>query len=225
MIPTGELIDSLAAGVEPVRPIASPSLQTMLWLATAALVIAAMTTVMGIRADLLELLSDPIFDLGRIAALLTGITAAIAAFRVSVPGRALAWLWLPMPFLIVWVNTMGYGCLSDWLVEGENGLRLGHSYECFCAILVTSLPLGALLLVMLRHAARVRRIPTAIVGGIALAAIAEAGLTLYHHADATLMDILVHLAGISVVVGGSIAGSGRFFRTVDRLRGRGAAPG
>ena len=178
-----------------------------------------MTGLLGVRPDLLQLLDDPMFDLGRAAALSTGIAAAIATFRVSVPGRSLAWLWLPMPFALIWVATMGYGCLLDWFVEGENGLRFGHSYECFVAILATSVPLGVLLLFMVRHAARVRRIPTAIAGGLALAAIAEAGLTLYHHADATLMDILVHLVTIALVVTVSIAGSGRLFRSVDPLRG------
>src|SRR5271156_1632198 len=218
------LIDALATDLQPVTQIASPSRRTVVWLAAAALLIAGITSVMGFRPDLLELLSNPIFDLGRMAALLTGATAAIATFRVSMPGRSLAWLWLPMPFVVIWVGSMGYGCIADWVVEGENGLQLGHSYECLGAILVTSVPLGALLLVMVRHAARVRRVPTAIAGGIALAAIAEAGLTLYHHADATLMDILVHLLGISVVVGVSIAGSGRFFPIVDLLRGRSATP-
>jgi hypothetical protein len=216
---TAELIDDLATDAEAVGSIAPPTRRTLLWLTAAALLIAALAGIFGLRPDLAQLLHDPMFDVGRSAALLTGIAAAIATFRVSVPGRSLAWLWLPMPFAPVWVGTMGYGCLLDWSMEGENGLQLGHSYECFIAILATSLPLGALLLFMVRHAARVSRIPTAIAGGIALAALTEAGLTLYHHVDATSMDILVHLAAIAIVVAVSIAGSARWFHAVDLFRG------
>lgn len=218
MAGTAHLIDSLTGRVEPVAPIGSPGRRTILWLLSACALVAGVTWVMGPRNDLAQLFADRVFVLGRAAALLTGVTAAIAAFRVSVPGRSLAWLWLPMPFLVLWIGTMGYGCISDWAIEGESGLRLGRSYECLAAILGTSLPLGALLLLMVRHAARVRRIPTAIAGGIALAAIAEAGLTLYHDTDASMMDLLVHLVGVSIVVGVVVSTSKGLFRRVDPLR-------
>jgi hypothetical protein len=224
MAGTAQLIESLTARIEPVTPIASPGRRTVVWLLAAAVVIAGTTWVMGVRDDLAQEFSDCAFVLGCAAAVLTGLTAATAAFRVSVPGRSVAWLWLPMPFLVVWVGTMGYGCISDWIVEGENGLRLGRSYECLAAILVTSLPLGLLLLLMVRHAARVRRVPTAIAGGIALAAIAEAGLKLYHDAEATVMDLLIHLLGMSIVIAISIAASRGLFRRVDPLQSSPAAP-
>jgi hypothetical protein len=220
MARTAELIDSLAADGSAVRPIGRPFKRALAWLAAAAAVIAAMTAIMGIRPDLADELADPMFCVERAAALLTGVSAAIAAFRVSVPGRSLHWLWLPVPFAAVWIGGMGYGCVEDWALEGEAGLRLGRSYECLAAIMATSLPLGVMLLVMVRHAARVRRIPTAIAGGLALAATAEAGLTLYHQTDATLLDILIHLLGIAVVVGVSISASSRLFRLVDVYRSR-----
>src|SRR5207244_481484 len=122
---------------------------------------------------------DPMFTLGRTAALMTAITGAVAAFELSVPDRSGRWLWLPAPFALLWLGTMGYGCIADWLVQDGAGVHLGHSGECFKAILTTSLPLGALLFLMVRHAAPVRPVATALVGGLALAAAAEGGLTLY----------------------------------------------
>jgi hypothetical protein len=107
---------------------------------------------------------------------------------------------LPLPFAAVWLGAMGEGCLVDWLAEGQRGLRIGHSADCFVAIVVTSVPLGALLFAMVRHAGPVRPVATALAGGLALAAVAEAGLTLYHDVAATVMDLLIHLVAVVVVV-------------------------
>ncbi|MEJ0067406.1 MAG: NrsF family protein [Pseudomonadota bacterium] len=158
---------------------------------------------------------DPVFALGRAGALATAIAAALATFELSLPDRSPRWLALPMPFAALWLGTMGYGCIADWLEVGPAGLQLGHSAGCFKTILLTSLPLAAVLFVMVRHAGTVRPIATALAGGLALSAVAEGGMTLYHDVDATLMDVLIHLAAVAVVIGLSTAGA----RTVFRLLG------
>jgi hypothetical protein len=211
---TGELIDRLAAEARPVRRLKRPTVRALAWLALAALFIAVVAALVGIRPGLTAQLRDPWFALGRAGALATAITAAIAAFQLSVPDRSARWLWLPMPFAALWLGTMGYGCVADWLVEGARGLRLGHSAECFQAILITSVPLGALLFVMVRHAGPVRPVATALAAGLALAAVAEGGLTLYHDVEATLMDILVHLVAVAVVVGLATSGARVVFRAL-----------
>lgn len=218
MTATESLIDELSNSAHAVAPIAPPAQRAAIWLGAAALVVSPMTALVGLRPDLLTLMREPMFDVDRLAALLTALTAAVASFHVSVPGRSLAWLWLPLPFAACWIAMMGYGCLADWFREGEEGLRLGGSYECFVAIVGSSLPLGLILLFMVRHAARVRAIPTAIAGGVASAAIAELGLTFYHRADASQMDLLVHLTAMVVVALGAALSSRRAFTIVDPLR-------
>ena len=69
----------------------------------------------GARPDLAQRLQQPTFVVSILASLLTGILAAIASFLVSLPDRSRGWLLLPLPALIVWISTIGYGCLTDWV--------------------------------------------------------------------------------------------------------------
>jgi hypothetical protein len=215
---TAALIDRLTADAGPVRRLRRPAWRALGWLAVAALLIAGIAAVAGIRPGLVLLLRDPAFALGRAAALATAVTGALATFELSVPDRSRWWLVLPLPFAALWLGAMGYGCTADWLVEGPAGLQLGHSAGCFKTILLTSLPLGVLLFVMVRHAGPVRPIATALTGGLALAAVAEGGLTLYHDVDATLMDILAHLLAVAVVIALSTSGARAVFRLLAPRR-------
>jgi hypothetical protein len=218
MASTASLIERLTADAGPVRRLRPPSWRALGWLAAAALMIGVLTAAEGIRPGLGLLFRDPVFALGRAAALATAVTGALATFQLSVPDRSSRWLLLPLPFAALWLGTMGYGCIAEWLVHGAEGWQLGHSAACFKMILLTSLPLGALLFVMVRHAGPVRPIATAAIGGLALAAVAEGGLTLYHDLDATLMDILSHLAAVAVVIALSTSGARAVFRLLSPRR-------
>jgi len=218
MTTTADLIERLTADAAPVRRLRRPAWRALGWLAVAALLIAAVTAVAGVRPGLLLQFRDPMFALGRAGALATALAGALATFELSLPDRSRWWLVLPLPFAALWLGAMGYGCFADWLVEGPAGLELGHGAACFKAILLTSLPLGALLFVMVRHAGPVRPIATALTAGLALAAVAEGGLTLYHDVDATLMDILVHLLAVAIVIGLSTSGARAVFRLLAPRR-------
>jgi hypothetical protein len=211
---TADLIDRLATAARPVRRLAPPTVRALLWLAVAATFVGVAASIAGIRPGLAAEFDDPRFAIGRGAALATAITAALASFQLSVPDRSARWLWLPLPFAALWLGAMGVGCIADWLAEGPQGLTLGHSADCFVAILTTSVPLGALLLVMVRHAGPVRPVATALAAGLALAAVGEGGLTLYHDVDASLMDLLIHLAAIAVVIALALSGSRALYRAV-----------
>ena len=213
---TAEVIDRLAREARPVRRLRPPALRALVWLAAAAVVVGVIAALEGVRPELGERLRNPWYALSRAGAVATALTAALAAFELSIPDRAPRWLWLPVPFAALWLGSMGYGCIADWVIEGADGLALGHSADCFSAIVITSLPLGALLLVMVRHAGPVRPVATALAAGLALAAVAEGGLTLYHESEATLMDILFHLFGVAAVLALAQAGGRALFRRVVR---------
>jgi len=218
---TSDLIERLSADAMPVRRLRPPAWRALGWLAIAALMIAVITAIEGVRPGLLAAFRDPVFALGRGAAVATAITGALATFELSLPDRAARWLLLPLPFAVLWLGSMGYGCLGEWLTRGAEGWRLGHGADCFETILLTSLPLGALLFAMVRHAGPVRPVATALSGGLTLAAIAEGGLTLYHDVNASLMDILAHLAAVAVVVGLSTSSARVVFRALAPRRSLG----
>jgi hypothetical protein len=165
----------------------------------------------GVRPDLLERLRGPAFSIGVGASLLTGILAAIASFMASLPDRSRLWLLLPVPALGLWVSTIGYGCLTDWVSIGSDGVRLGETARCFATLVLTSLPLSLAMLVMLRHAAPLKPRPIAMTGSLAVAAIAATALSLLHDFDATVMILIWNLGIAALFVGlGGMAGRRMF---------------
>ena len=204
MVTTPDLIASLAASATPVRRLRPPLLRAGLWLLVASLVLLALAALYGTRPDLAERLRQPTFVLALVGSLLTGILAAIAAFHLSLPDRSRLWLLLPAPALVLWVSTIGYGCLTDWVSTGPDGIRLGSTLQCFATLVVAGLPLSVVLLLMLRHAARLHPTTVAMMGGLAVAGIVATALSLFHSLDASVMVLLwnVGVAALIVALGG-----------------------
>jgi hypothetical protein len=153
-------------------------------------------------------LRQPVFVISMMAALATGILAAIAAFRLSLPEGSRWRLLLPAPPLAIWVSTIGYGCLTDWVSIGPDGVRMGEAARCFATLLLTSVPLAIAMLVMLRHAALLRPTAVSAAGGLAIAAMTAFALSLIHDLDATMM-ILVWNLGTAAVIAGLASTLGR----------------
>ena len=211
MITTPDLIEALAANVTPVRRLRPPLARATLWLSFAAVVLVLLAVSHGGRPDLAQRLDQPTFVVSIAASLLTGILAALAAFLVSLPDRSRAWLLLPLPALAVWISTIGYGCLTDWVVVNPGSLRLGEAARCFATLVLVSVPLSLLLFVMLRHAAPLRPMPVALTGSLAVAAITASALSLFHEFDATVMILMWNLGSAALLVGlGTLLGRKMF---------------
>lgn len=190
MISTPDLIDSLVADAKPVRRLPPPAVRALCWLAFAALMLALIAVGHGVRPDLMLKLRQPVFLTGVAAALLTGILAAMASFIVSVPGRSRRWLLLPAPAVAVWMSTVGYGCLTDWVSVGPEGMSLGETARCFATLAITGVPLSLAMLIMLRYVARLSPAPVAMTGSLAVAAMTAVALSLFHPLEATVMILL-----------------------------------
>jgi hypothetical protein len=201
MITTPDLIGALAANVTPVRRLRPPLARATLWLSFAAAVLVLLAVSHGARPDLAQRLQQPTFVVGIAASLLTGILAAVAAFLVSLPDRSRAWLLLPLPALVVWISTIGYGCLTDWVDFDAGALRMGEAARCFATLVLTSVPLSLLMFVMLRHAAPLRPRAVALVSSLAVAAITASALSLFHEFDATMMILMWNLGAAALLVG------------------------
>ena len=63
------------------------------------------------------------------------------------------------------------------------------------------MPLLGSMLWVLRHAASIRPVPVALLGGLAAAPLCSAGLSLFHHLDAALMILLWHGGAMALVIG------------------------
>ena len=213
MITTPELIALLAANARPVRRLRPPLVRAGLWLLLAAAVFVLLALSHGVRQDLAQRAEQPVFVIGIVASLVTGILAAIASFLISLPDRSRAWILLPVPALVVWVSTVSYGCLTNWVSIGPNGMRVGEAARCFATLMLTSLPLSLALYLMLRHAALLRPTAVTITGSLAVAAITATALSLFHDLDATVMVLMWNLgiAAMIVAVGGVLGIRARAF--------------
>lgn len=204
MTRTEELIDTLVERAAPVRRLRPPLVRAALWLAFAGLLIALMAAGVGIRADFIMRLHQPAFAVTIGAALATGILSAATAFTASIPGRSRWWLALPLPTLAVWMSTIGYGCVAQWVSSGPDGLHLGEELRCSALVVMTSVPLGIALTAMLRYAATLRPGTVALSGGLAIAAIVAAALPLFHDHDASALILLWNVGTAALMT--SVAG-------------------
>jgi len=200
VITTPDLIESLVAGAKPVRRLRPPAVRAALWLLFALAIVALLAISHGLRPDLGARLSQPLFVTGLAASLLTGVLAAVAAFIVSLPDRSRLWLLLPTPSLALWVSTIGYQCLTDWVRVQLDGFRLGEAADCFATLVLTSVPLWATLLVMLRYVALLRSAATAVTASLAVAAIASTALSLFHSLDASAMILIWNLGAAALLI-------------------------
>jgi hypothetical protein len=200
VVTTTDLIETLSAQAAPVRRLRPPLVRAGAWLLVAALVMGLLALLYGVRPDLALRLRQPGFVLALAGALLTGVLAAVAAFHVSLPDRSRAWLLLPLPPLVLWVSTIGYGCLTDWVSIGPAGVELGTTLQCFVTLVIASVPSSLVLLVMLRHTARLQPTMVAMTGGLASAGIAATALSLLHELDATVMVLVWNLGAAALIV-------------------------
>lgn len=93
----------------------------------------------GVPPNLLQRLQESTFAIGLAGSLSTGILAAIAAFFVSLPDRSRWWSRLPAPTLVIWLSSIGYQCLANWVAVGPDGMQLGETASCFATLVLTSL--------------------------------------------------------------------------------------
>lgn len=190
MTRTSDLIDVLVADATPVRRLRPPAARVACWLSFAAVVMLLVGIAHGVRADLAIKLHQPVFVSGLVAAVATGILAATAALVASVPGRSRYWLLLPAPAVVAWVATIGYGCLTNWVAIGPEGMSPGETAKCFATLVLVGTPLSLVMLIMLRHAARLSPGPVTLAGSLAVAAITAVALSILHPLDATAMILL-----------------------------------
>jgi hypothetical protein len=209
MTGTPDLIRQLTAEAEAVRRLRPPLVRAGVWVIVGGLILTIVATTIGLRPDLGLKLRDPAFLIEVASACLTGVTAAIAAFHISLPDRSSRWALLPLPSLLAWLSTVGYGCLTNWVALGPSGPVPGLSIPCLETIALGSTPLAVILFFMLRHARFVRPVATASVAAMAVAGLTVSALRLFHELDATVMVLIWNVgAAATLSAAGALFGRG-----------------
>lgn len=214
---TEELVGSLVDDLTPVRRLRRPLVRAVGWLAFAVAAIGVVVALSGFRPDLTARLAEPWEVAQLVAAAGTGALAAIAAFHLALPDRSGAWALLPLPGFALWLASLGWGCVADFVRLGPDGLALGTSWACLGFILGLSLPLGGAMLFALRHAGPIRPVPTAATGVLSVAMLASVGLSLVHRLDAAIMVLVWHAGAVLIAVAVSAGLSRPTFRLAERL--------
>lgn len=207
------LIRDLATDLTPVRRLRSPSVRTFSWLVIVAATAVFLAMISDLSALGHRLAAAPDLWLSVTGSALTAILAAFAAFQLSLPDARRAWALLPLPATLLWIVASGFGCLRVWFVPGTHAADLREASDCLIFIIGLSVPLSALLIIMLRRACPLQPGLTAATAGIAAAAAAATLLNFCHPFDATATDLAVHVLAVSLVVAGNRALSGRLLAT------------
>jgi hypothetical protein len=202
MMDTNALIAELANSTAPVRRLPAPSARMLLWFALSLPFLATVIWLM-MPSDIspLAALADRRFLLEEAVLLVTALTAALATFASVVPGYDRRVLLLPLVPLAAWLASLGEGCWRNRVALGADGLALRPDWDCLLpAILIGIVPAIAMVVMLRRGAPLLPRISIAL-GALAVAALANLGLRLFHVGDASVMVLFWHLGGAAVLAG------------------------
>lgn len=196
---TEELIRRLANDVRAVRRLKPAWVRMLFWLALALPYVAVVVRGKLLMVDPSQVLTDPRFVIEETATFATAITAAIAAFSSTVPGFDRRVLLLPLAPLAVWIASVGHGCVQDWLRFGADGLVIRPDWECLPSATVIGIVPAVAMVVMLRKGAPIYPRLALALGALAVAAIANFGMQLFHYRDASIMILFWHLGNVAVL--------------------------
>src|SRR5262245_47391866 len=142
---------------------------------------------------------DAQFWVEQIATLATALAAGAAAFYSIVPGSNRKLLWLPLIPFAIWLAALGQGCVRDWLRLGAHGVDLRVDWGCFPSMAAIGILPAIAMVVMLRRGAPLFPRVSVALGGLAVAAVANFGLRLYHVGDATIMVLVWHMGCVALL--------------------------
>lgn len=193
------LIETLVADLRPVRRVPRPLVMTAVFLACAVIVGCAVT--MSFQSGARPALSSSrLLEWLFVAPALTAMTAALAAFELSHPDRPRAWMLAPAPALALWVGLVGWE-----IATGANDQSWGDTFaealECFLCIALSAVPLGALIVLLLRRAHPLQPGIATLLAGVSCAATGAAILAFVHPHSSTMLDHVMHAAAIATVIG------------------------
>jgi hypothetical protein len=198
--PHERLVAALTADLTPVRRLSAPFLRALVWLAITVAIAVALAVFSDLGAMGRRLGASPDLWVAAAGSAMTAVLAVIAAFELNLPDRKPLWVLLPLPAAILWVVASGIGCLRSWFVADTGPAPLAETRDCLAFIVGLSVPLAAVLIVMLRRGYSLHPNLTLLVGGLACAAAAATLLNFFHPYDATATDLTVHAFAAVVVI-------------------------
>src|SRR6516162_3696788 len=103
---TEHIIGQLAQSLRPARPLPRSYVRAAAWLVISLGYIAVIFVLMPTGRNVLPQIARSSFAIEQVAALITGVAAAIAAFITVIPGRDRRWAILPVFPLSLWLGSL-----------------------------------------------------------------------------------------------------------------------
>jgi hypothetical protein len=166
-----QLIEQLAANLEPVEPLRPFGRRAVLFMLGSSLYVVSLTLVLA-RPGLVGRGAELSLAAPQLAALVASLLAARAAFASVVPGfpkSALAWAALGAA---AWIAALVAGALGP-VPSLDTVLAARHEWSCVALILLGGAPLVAILAAMLRAGAPINPVVTAVLGALAVGSLAN----------------------------------------------------
>ncbi len=198
---TEDLIARLSASAEPVRRLQPPYVRATVWLVVVVPYLALlMSALFAGRANRLPIVTQA-FVVEQVAAVATGVTAAIAAMVTLVPGYRRTVLLAPIGAGLVWAVAVSRECLAQ--MPSPDGALPEH-WACVPATLVATVLPAAVMIVMLRRGAPLTPRLSTSLGVLAAGGLAHAGVRLVHRLDPGIVVLVWHLGTVFAL---SVAGA------------------
>ena len=195
---TDRLIDHLADGLSPVQPLRTPGFRAFVWLGGASAFLGVLALSMTSPADVAINGTGFGFVGPQLAAVLTSVLAAWAAFTSVIPGYSrTAFVW-PVVAGVVWIGGLAIG-----VPPGQAGALLAapHEWMCVAVIVLSGAPLMAATWLMLRRGAPLHPGVTAAFAALAVGALANVAACVSHPHTNNAITLVWHGATIAVLVG------------------------
>jgi hypothetical protein len=190
---TPDLIRQLAAEGAGVRPLPPPWMRAAVWFGFSLLYVVALY-VLWPHPPAAAALGDQ-FLVQQIAALVTAVAAAFAAFATIVPGYPPRIALLPVVPLAVWLGTLGYACAQDASTAVQTPSVLLH-WGCFPATLIAGVAPTIAMVTMLRKGAPLTPRMTTTLAGLAVAGLANVGIRFIHASDVSVIVLTWHVIAV-----------------------------
>jgi len=202
---TDNLIDALSRDLKAVTPLPRPWIRTLRWLGILIPYCAIAVMLLHFIGKLPSPVVDSQFLMEQSFAILTGITAAMAAFASTIPGQGRSYLAWPLIPLLGWLATLGEACFRNT----SGGISFQHNLLCLPFIIILGTPPAIILWMMLRRGAPLTPSWTAALGALAAAGFGNFCVRFVHAEDVSLMLIVWHIGGIFLLTATTSA-FGRF---------------
>lgn len=193
---TDRLIEELSREAKPVKPLAPPLIRATGLLAALSVAMAAFAAFAGNIDETLAHFPNVRFALELVGALTAGVAGIVAAVVLSIPGRAQAWVYLPLPGIVLWLIGGGLECYRQVNDLGYVPASLFASRDCFLFIVSAGVPAAAAVYVFLRRNLSVEAVRVTVLATLGTALLAATLLQFVHAHGTNPIDFGTHIVAV-----------------------------